>query len=287
MKILPSIQLPDNHNQFFFGDRHIGSALSSDKGWRKLLDVMNSEYDGIPAKHNYGRQGGDMMEAIMVDDRRAKAETLKEPFVTKQKKMAMADMEPIKDRLLNILQGNHELKLWRQGDYAEEIADELGVPYGTYTMKQSILDKRDNLMFKVYQTHGGKTITSSADDPLRKATNEKLILKRHLKRKAADCAVMVKHHTHKMIVAKPESELYLYDDGKQIKQGYTGWGQNEPYIHPDARWYGNAASFLKLFGKDISGYAEVFELDPTELGWLILRVRNRKIVDLVPYYIDI
>ena len=114
-----------------------------------------------------------------------------------------------------------------------------------------------------------------------------LILKRHLKFKAGDCAVMVKGHTHKLLVCKPEAELYLTDDGKRIQQKYTGWGQNEEYIHPDARWYGNTGSFLKLHGKGISGYAEIFEYDPVELGFLILKVRRKRIQSLDPYYLKI
>ena len=116
---------------------------------------------------------------------------------------------------------------------------------------------------------------------------EQLVLKRHLKFKAGDCAVMIKHHTHKLLVCKPESEVYLVDDGEQIRQAYTGWGQDEPYIHPDARWYGNGGSFMKLYIDGITGYAERAEYDPVELGFLVLKVRDRKIVSLDPVYIQI
>jgi len=530
-----------------------------------------------------------------------------------QVKIAIKKREPIKDKILDILQGNHERKLWRFGDLAKEVADALGVQYGTYTDKMTVNDSKGNLMYKVYHTHGFKSIFSSADDPLRRKVNMELILKRHLKFKAADCAVMIKGHcfsedteilttdgwkfyyeispneevltfntknelaewqqidakyvyedkfneiysfqgratdfcvtgdhriivkrgdkkkrwgeitandllklnssvivptsgksglsdypiddnmvrligwivseghfrsygpiqlfqnadnaykisdildalgikyttylrkfkgrkfndsitgkeyqtqndnitfyigtkevhkikeyiisknlpkiafnfsdrqfdillnalvsgdgnwnkgkrsgfyytnssdisdtlqalcishgwrcsialrrnnqfvvsfakykqkalfkkhmiyttidnpktvwcvsvpngtvfvrrngkaivlgnTHKLLVSKPEVDLFLYDDGKQIKQGYTSSGQNEQYIHPDARWYGNSGSFLKLFGKGVSGYAEIFELDPVELGFLVLKVRQKRIVSLDPYFIGI
>ncbi len=285
MKILPPIKLPNDHNIFLFGDKHDGSVLSSDKGWDKLVSMMKSEYDGC--KHNYGMEGGDMIEAILADDPRFSPEKLTEKLPLAQMKMAIERREPIKGILLDILDGNHDRKLWRFGTIAEEIADNLGVPYGTYTAKLTITDNKGELMYKIYHTHGFKSINSVADDPIRQRSNMELILKRHLKNKAADCAVMVKAHTHKLIVSKPHHELYLYDDKNQIKQGYTGWGQSEQYIHPDARWYGNSGSFLKLFGKGISGYAEIFELDPTELGFLVLKVRNKKIIDLHPIYLDI
>ena len=285
MEILPPITMPTNFNLFHFGDLHDGSSLSSTKGWEKLLDLMNSEYDGV--SNNYGVDGGDMIEAIMVDDYRFSEEKLTEPLPLEQMEEAIKKREPIRDKLLTILMGNHERKLWRFGNITEKVCEKLGVPYGTYTAKLSFIDSKGELLFKVHETHGFKSITSTADDPKRRITNMDIMLKRHLKFKSADCAVMIKHHTHKLLVCKPEEDLYLYDDGKRVKQSYTSWGQNERYIHPDARWYGNAGSFLKLFGDGVSGYAEIFELDPVELGFLVTRVRDKKIVSIDPYYIKI
>ncbi len=286
MKLLTPVKLQNNHNLFLFGDKHDGSVLSTDRGWNKMVDLMCSEYDGVPASANYGVEMGDMIEAIMADDPRFSPDKLNEPLPLEQMKMAIRRREPIKKKLLVILLGNHERKLWRFGNLTEEIAGKLDVPYGTYTSKITINDSKDNLMYKVYATHGFKGINSTADDPIRREANKRLALKRHLKFKASDCAVMVKGHAHKLLVSKPESDLYLYDDGKKIKQGYTGGKQTDEFIHPDSRWYGCTGSFVTLFGKDISGYAEVFEMDPTELGFLILKVRNRNIVSLDKYVLN-
>lgn len=275
--------LPSSHNLFSFGDQHYGSILSSDKGWDELVDLMHSEYDGC--RNNYGVHGGDIIEAIMVDDPRFSPEKLTEPPPLAQIKEAKRKLEPIKDMLITILMGNHERSLWRFGNITQDICDYLGVEYGTYTAKITLQDKKDNLMYKTYETHGRKLITSTADDPLRRKVNMQLILKRHLKFKAGDCAVMIKHHAHKLIVTPPTSELYLVDDGKKIKQGYTSSGQTEPFIHPDARWYGCAASFLKLYGKDTSGYAEIAEYDPVELGFLVTKVRDKRIVEVKAHYL--
>lgn len=283
MKLLTKI-LPDNHNIFHFGDLHDGSALSSHHGWGKLCDMMNSEYDGC--RNNYGVEGGDDIEAIMIDDKRFDPEKLKQPLPLEQIDRAIKLRQPIKHMMLAKLMGNHERKLWKFGDITEKICTELGVDYGTYTCKLTIKGKNSKQMYKIYETHGFRGVSSSADDPNRRRTTMQLILKRHLKFKAGDCAVMVKHHSHKLLVCKPESELYLTDNGKEIKQAYTGSGQNESYIHPDSRWYGNAGSFLKLHGKGISGYAEIMEYDPVELGFLVLVVRNRKIIELKPVYLE-
>ena len=55
-------------------------------------------------------------------------------------------------------------------------------------------------------------------------------------------------------------------------------GSDKGYIHPDHRWYVSAGSFLKLYEEGVSGYAEIGEYDPVELGFAIARVRNQKIV---------
>ena len=284
MKLI-TVQLEDNHNIFFFGDAHHDSPMSSDSGWDTLCDMMHKKYDGC--KNNYGAEGGDDIEAITPNDKRYGDELRKTDLPLLQRRNAVAKRQSIKHLMLYKLQGNHEQTLWTFGDIMADMCLDLGVPYGTWTTKLSVTDKRGNLMYKTYDTHGRKQVTSTADDPKRRKVNMQLTLKRHLKFKAGDCAVMIKHHTHKLLVCKPESELYLTDNGERINQNYTGWGQSEPYIHPDARWYGNAGSFLKLYGDGISGYAERAEYDPVELGFLILKVRDRKIVSLDPIYLQI
>jgi len=275
--------LPDSHNILFFGDEHKGSALHSKRGWAELVDMMHSKIDGC--RNNYGVDGGDPMEAITVDDKRYGPEMLTQARPLQQFDDCVADRQKIKGQMLAMLSGNHDDKLWKFGDLVSMMCDKLGVPYGTSSCKISVKDKQGNLMYKVFEMHGNRTIRSTADDPKRVKANMELILKRQLRHKAGDCAVMIKHHAHRLIVSDPNYELYLTDDGQEIQQNYTAWGQNEPYIHPDARWYGCAGSFVKMYELGMSGYAEKAEYDPTELGWLLLKVRDRKIVSLEPHYV--
>uniref|UniRef100_A0A6M3LJX1 Uncharacterized protein n=1 Tax=viral metagenome TaxID=1070528 RepID=A0A6M3LJX1_9ZZZZ len=280
---LITVRLPRNHNIFHFGDEHDGSILYYEAGWNKLVKAMGEPYDGC--SNNYGVDGGDLIEAITVKDKRFSPEKMKEPRPLNQMENAVERRKPIKDRLLAILDGNHPYGLWEFGDVTKKIAEDLNVPFGTYTAKIIVKDPMGNLMYKIFETHGGKNITSTADDPKRRRVNMQLILKRQMRHKAGDCVVMVKHHAHKLIVCKPDSELYLTDDGKEITQKYTGWGQTEEYIHPDARWYGCAGSFLRLYGDGISGYAERREYDPVELGFLVTKVRDGKVIGMEPYYL--
>jgi hypothetical protein len=292
---LLNYNMPDDFNLFHYGDVHDGTALSSKAGWEEFVDTINHKYDGC--KNNFAIEGGDAIEAITIDDPRFSAEQLQqlarargedEHYIAirplEQMRYAIAKRQPIKKFLLCTLEGNHDRKLWRYMDVAGEMARELECDYGTYTAKISFIDKKGNLMFKVYETHGSRSINSTADDKTRRIANMKLSLKRSLKFKAGDCAIMIKHHAHKLLVCEPEPELYLTDEEGKITQHYTSFGQNEQYIPPDERWYGCAGSFLRMYAEGISGYAERFEYDPVELGWIITVVRDRQIMDVRPYY---
>ena len=203
-------KLPNDHNIFIFGDEHEGSRLFSRKGWNKLVKMMGEEYEGC--KNNYGIDGGDAMESIMVDDKRFSEDMLDEPRPLAQMKACVKSREQIADIMLAWLTGNHEDKLWRYGNVVKDMCEQLKIPYGTYACKVIIKDKNDNLMYKIFDMHGKTNINSVADDEERRMANMNLTLKRKLRNKSADCAVMIKHHAHKLLVCEPKPKLYLYDE---------------------------------------------------------------------------
>lgn len=265
--------LPPSHNIFLFGDLHIGTVLCHRDGIQQLIDTMQGSYRS--STNNYGICMGDMIEAITIDDRRYDIATTAEPFPLQQVKDAVETLRPIASRLLCMLKGNHEHALWKFGDLAHEIADQLGVTYGTYSAKLTISTKDGKYLYKIFATHGRKGINSTADDPTRRLANLRLSLKKNLKFKAGDAVVMVKGHTHKLLICEPEQELYLTDNTKNIKQRYITSSQNAPYIHPDHRFYVNSGSFLKMYGPDgVSSYSEIAEYDPLELGMCCVVVRD-------------
>ena len=190
-------------------------------------------------------------------------------------------MRPVRKQLLFLLKGNHEHTLLKFGNLAEYVSDELGVPYGTYTARMTYTDHQDNLIFKSFHTHGRKSITSTADDPKRRRTNMELILKRQLKHKAGDCLLMCKAHTHRLLHCRPNTELYLTDNGKTIEQKYTHSHRASGYIHPDHRHYVSTGSFYKIYPEDEDGYAERAEYDPLQMGYAVVLVRNRHIEDVL------
>ena len=271
-------KLPVNHNLFLFGDDHEGTILRHDEGWEQLCNMMESEYDGC--KSNYGIHHGDPIEAIMTDDPRYDMDTVKEPIPLKQVEAAKKNLNPIKRKVIAMCEGNHPLKLHRFGALTRAICEPLGVEYGTWSFKLVARDARGSLMYKSFHTHGRKSITSTADDVQRRKTNRELILKRHLKFKMGDVALAAKGHSHQLIVCEPQSELYMTDDGDVVRKAYTAQeiDHTAPYIHPDSRFFVNTGSFLRLYGDGVSGYAEIGEYDPIEIGFAVAKIRDRKIV---------
>ena len=278
--------MPANHNLFLFGDDHEGTTLRHDKGWDKLVNMMHSEYEGC--KNNYGWHHGDPIEAIMIDDPRYHPDTIKNPLPFEQMQQAIKNIQPISNKILGMNESNHPLKLWRFGPITQTICDKLNIPFATWSAKLIVRTINDQLMYKSFHTHGRKSITSTADDPKRRIVNQRLILKRHLKFKMGDTILMCKGHVHKLIICGPESELYMTDDGEKVRQHHTmdDIDQTDSYIHPDHRTYVCTGSFMKLYGEDVSGYGEIGEYDPIELGFAVACVRDRKLIGVDPIYLD-
>ena len=271
-------EVDDDFNIFLIGDAHIGSAMFHGDGLDEMVDMVHSDYHGT--KNNVVVVHGDMIEAITVDDKRFQSDTTVEFIPLQQVEMAKRALVPIQKQIAASLQGNHEQKLWKVGDLSKFIANELNVPYGTYSCKV-VYHNNGDVVLRHFAGHGFGSIRSVADDPIRVDANEQLMLKRKLKGKAGDTALMSMGHTHKLIVSRPQKTLFLTDNGVDIDQHYTSNISTGDYIHPDHRWYVNTGSFMKLYGKmGTSGYAERFGYDPIVLGFAVALVRDRELVNV-------
>lgn len=277
-----NFKLPsDDCNLFLFGDVHTGSLMSHEDGFKDLVNAMNSSYDGLDPKYNFGIDHGDMIEAIEVRDKRFCLETTKTASIDKQIEQAIEMRLPIKDKLICCLKGNHEHAIIRFTNAAQRICEGVGVRYGTYTSIINYTDQKGQLMFKHFATHGSGSIRSDADDPVRQLSNRRLSLKRKLKNKFGDCLLNSLGHTHQLIVLKPEPILYLTSNGDKVGQNYTSPKKRIGYIEPNHKWFVNTGSFVKLYLNGVDGYAERALYDPVELGYVICKVRNRTVSELV------
>ena len=283
MQITP-VSLPSNFNLFLISDLHKGTVLHHEHGLQQAIDMVAS------APNNFMVILGDLAEAITIDDKRYDRGSIdpRTPVPLLQYQSLATQFKPIKKRILTILEGNHDWII--SNKYGNGIKDilckELEVPFGTYSCKLIVNDKKGRLMFKAFLTHGYGGVNSTADDPVRREANMQLMLKRKLNRKAGDTYLMASGHTHKLLIKPPIKELYLIDDGLRPRQRYNDTDHTSPYIHPDLRWYVNTGSFYKLFTMGESGYAERHNYDPNELGFVIVRVEGGKIQNVEKVILD-
>lgn len=277
-------KLPNDFNLFCFGDAHVGSRMFFERGFNCLLNLFDSTYDGIKPAHNFAIDHGDSVEAITIDDRkRFDLGTTKEFSLIKQVEYYAKLVKPmtVGKRLLVVLDGNHTRSQRTSGEWAQELAERLAVPFGTFTSRFSYLDKKARPMFKHFMGHGWGSINSRAK-PLRRAVvNMEIGLRAALEHKAADCMLMTMGHTHKLLIHEPEDYLYLYSNKGKLVEEYTSnieVDQAASFINGDFRFYGNTGTFRRTMLEGVSDYGEQAGYDPIQLGFLVARVRDCKLV---------
>ncbi len=265
---------PSSFKLVLLGDLHIGSNGCCIEGLKRLLNRIKKD------KSTYYVNMGDSVEAICSDDKRFHYVKGAEALPIQQCAMAVDLFRPVASKCWAWLKGNHEDKLHRFGDIANDlIARPLGVPYGGYVCKLSMSDKFGHL-FKAYLWHGPLrgSVASNAKCYVQQQANMKASVRRYLESKASDCAVMAMGHTHKLLLAEPSPKLLMTDDTKQLKASYLQPPEpGESYLEPDRRWYINTGSYLKsqILGDD--SYAELAGYDPVEIGHIEITVQDRKI----------
>jgi len=282
MKII-DVWLPSSHELIPGGDEHSGSILSYTEG----IETM---YDYILADPNrYHVKLGDRIEAIAVDDKRFSPGNTKGdriPIPLQQMESAVEQDSRIATRLIAALIGNHELKHQKFGNLTETYCKNMSILakrqvfYGTYTCIINVHDHY-GLMYRLWLAHGFGCLQSNAKDYEQRQANMKAQLKNKLRYKAGDCLVMGMGHTHKLLVVPPTEQLYLSCGDKKLKQHYLRWdGNNDSFINADVRWYFNSGSFLKMYEDGMVSYSEMAGYDPVELGYIRIKVEDRKIVGI-------
>lgn len=269
-------------NIFIGGDTHEGNILKYRRGFKELLYCINSHKD------NYFIHVGDVAEAITVDDKRYQGDVQDDargnPLTQYQN--ATKELKTIKDKIIVILDGNHDWKLYKYGHFVRDVVcKDLEVPYGTFEAVITFVDNvTGNKMFSLWVEHGSKTLNCNNHDP---ATRMHLLRKKlidNLYKKHGSCEVMIHGHAHQIVVAPPTPEMYLTSNEGELKHCYTKVNAGA-YIPYNLRWYGCSGSFLKLYEEGISSYGSLMGLAPTELGCLLLNIRDGKVSSLDPFYL--
>ena len=295
-----SEEMPGSYDWWFAGDMHIGAAGFKQKLFRKFKRRVNAK------KQSFVSVGGDIIEAITPDDPRyniAAADPTK-GRVHSQIRAAVGELKSIKDKIKIVLFGNHELRIDKRAQInpAEDIATGLGIEYpkNVKPLKgDDIAHMGDSFQVKVnlptvrfLERHHMNNFTSRAQDEQMGEEHEGRWVKNQLRPLAADCEVMLMHHTHKMRMRPPLEKIRLIHDSKTGKtRGVYPKSMRIPlsktqyHIPHDQVWYGSSGAWLGSYEEGITTYAELGGFPPTELGALRMIVKNDKLqcVEKVPF----
>jgi len=223
-----TFKVPDDFNLFLQGDAHKYTRAHSKEGYKLLFDSINSEFEGIPAHSNYTIEFGDFADLIPIRHKYYDPEVHKLPPL-EQIELFLKEYEFIVHALLFMLDSTHPQMLAEMGNITKFVCHELQQRYtylrlrdlfGTQTARADFRALNGDRIFKLYCTHGTKGLWSAADDDIRIDANLALSLKRHLRKKGSDCAIMARGHTHKLIVQEPKPKLCIIDNGQELISKY-------------------------------------------------------------------
>lgn len=263
MKVL-SYVLPESHRIFLAGDLHLGSPLAHTGAFERMISMVK---DG---PNNRLILMGDLIDAITFKDPRYSEEIATTPL--EQANLAVEMLRPIKERILCILDGNHERALHSFGNITRDVVcAQLDVPFGTYSAVVGINTPNGDLGYRIFAHHGFGASNPQSASYLARDTRIKESIKRKLMEKVGDCIIMAMGHIHKLCVYEPQRNLFIRTEGNVLRSGYTIPERSRGgFIPPDYRYYLGTGSFLRQYGVGYSGYAEVAGYDPVDLGFLVV-----------------
>jgi len=277
------INIPSTYDLYCWGDTHVGNP-----GLHEEAILHFRRY--IKAKKNrFFVHLGDACEAITLSDKRYELDMHmgRAGRVMDQIREVVDWFNPIADRGLCFLEGNHEHKLHNTIKITDEICRELNMDNGTYTAKLVLNDIKGLIW------HGAGIVNPRAGDKRQIETNKQIAIKRKLRwLPGGDADWLGMGHIHQLIIHPPDDYLHLIDDGKNLKQVYPSPGRivvdkkRGLYRIPEEdRWYFSSGSALRQYLGGVSGYAERAGYPPSEIGCIKISVKNDKLKNIEKVYL--
>jgi len=286
--------VPRDYNILSISCTHFGSVLHTESGFASLVDKVTHSYEGLKPVRNFVVHHGDHVEGKLIDHPHFYMATNQSADILPQVWRTVEAYKPIRKHIVALLEGNHDRALWKFGNIPALISKDLYGNfdrYATASCRIHWITKSGDILFKQFATHGYKSIGSVSPDPVRNFANLQYQLKDRLRKKAGDCFLMTRGHSHKLFTVPPMQELYLHDNGQSVHSDYTSTSQSRTWIHPDHRWYISVGAFYRVYGSELtkydpedpthsvlSSYVETSDHDPVQLGYAVILVRDGKIV---------
>lgn len=230
------------------GDPHIGAFNCAESHLRAFVDYIKNQ------PHSYWFGGGDYCNAITPSDVNrydvraladwiftGKAMNIKEALldIAKQERERFCKIvEPIKDKCLGLIEGNHEYQLMNRSHNGHHyiMCDELGVPNLTdcafirLNFKIPKGSGRSVIFFVLHGWGGGRTPGAEPNHLMRAG-------------QIADADVILRGHSHTFRIEPSEPHLYIPSSGSLPDECY----QREVFK-------GNWGCWVKSFAKGPSTY---------------------------------
>ena len=277
-------ELPGNFTLFLWGDTHIGNIAASTDTMRKFIRKVKA------TKHGYAAFGGDQLECKTVDNPHFSLEIhANRAARIDAQRDAFADIfQRLEGDVLWFLDGNHEGN--PRIRHAFHITEDLRRKFHSRDegIGFTVLTKVLFPGFRLLDWHPFRfSVNSKAGDPHQIETNEKVRIKRELRKLPGhDCEVAVMHHIHKIRISAPIVELHMLTDPARhdLVQKYTEpsriWVDRARDIYriPESeRWFASSGAALRTYMEGVTTYGVPVGYAPTELGCLKIQVQDDKL----------
>jgi hypothetical protein len=275
--------LPANHRIILSGDEHIGAATCH----MELIKARNRRIKSLKNAYLIGM--GDIAEAIEVRDKRFMLDEHAGMTPVEQYAVAEEMLDPISDKLLCQIEGNHDTKLISHGtgSFVKQLCKNLDRPeaYGDYASVVRI--NAGDLSYNIYVWHGHGGTSSNAKDPEQRLANMKAAIVRKLGSQMSDCHVMAMGHIHKIMAFRPPPEPTLYADfgasKLRLERGHRDTPtdlrelQHARHIDQNSRWYAVTGTAKKSRTLGHMSWEETMGFGASDLGWVELVVDNGRL----------
>lgn len=241
------------------GDVHRGHRFMDE-------DLFNAYLDWIAETPNCLVVGmGDYAECMEASDPRLDYNQVDRDYMSpdRQYRQVTSDFSRIKDKLLVLLDGNHDYGFWRRHNhnYVDDLAYALKVPYAgisayirlSFERKPEGKEKPEISVFNLYAHHGW---TAARTD------SYKVKVIQDLNRIFPHLNAYFMGHVHRLGEGLPLTTLYV-DQGGNVRD----WTER----------YFFTGSFIKAYDPGVGSYVESRALPPTELGAAILEVKPNRV----------
>jgi hypothetical protein len=271
-------RMPNDFNLWCIGDFHIGTVAFAEKPFIRMRDEVKNDKMGFVAGM------GDYVEGRAIDHPYFELATtdLNTPLAYKQAEVVVKYLDPIRDKILFLLEGNHDRYSKNYIGLVENImCKELGVPFGTWSCLHKFTFKGGRELVGHF-THGSdrkSPVRSQSPIPARQQINEKLSLINILSSAGFDADFHCCGHYHRMITYSPSqyTDLKLIIKNGDLKEQYKALDKEDPF----GQYYACTGAWMRQFVNGISTYGERALYRSVSIGCIVYHIRGGKIADVV------